>query len=122
MTPHPEDNLPRSIRTALDHEVTRLPAHHASKLAAARQLALVRLTEQQEAPAGWREQLALWGVHHTQALRRGTVALTLAAVTSIGLWAGLSMSVEEESADVALLSHELPLEAFLDPGLGGLDR
>jgi hypothetical protein len=113
-----EEKLTRSVNHILNHPAQDVdPDQH--RLQQAREQALARFDQRIAQPPSLGERLALWVLRHTQALRRSALALGFAMVASTGVWLAEGLLMEEEAVDAAILSHELPLEALMDPHFTG---
>ena len=113
-----EHEIAKKITGYLDRGTAELKAGVAFRLQRARQLALSQLSEQQ-AP-----QLALaqpgggsFGSHRFLAATRLSVAVLLlvAGVFAYNYWE-TQQTRDIEETDAAILSSELPIEAYLDRG------
>ena len=120
-------NLAYKIRHALNEQLDTLPASTTDRLAAARAAALARKKADapveyfKPAPSGWREMLAGFGNLVTgPAMSRLAVAVPILALV-IGMGGVYQHEQHQQIAeladiDAAVLSDELPLNAYLDPG------
>lgn len=120
MTTNDQD-FAKKITTYLDHGTANLKAGVAYRLQIARQEALARLTDPQRAT-----ELGLAGVHG------GTLSGGRSFWTSAWLWIGIALIAaagfgfhqwqayqqlnDLEETDAAILSSDLPLDAYLDRG------
>ena len=113
----------KKITTYLDHGVAGLKAGTAYKLQLARQAALARLAEAQRET---RSQLALAGagrgtVGGTPGIRLGArlglgILVVLAAIFGYQQWQGYQQLRDIADTDAAILSSDLPIDAYLDRG------
>jgi len=109
-------NLAYKIRHALNEQLDTLPASTTDRLAAARAAAMAR--KKPEAPKTiWRK---LGSVFSGPAMSRLAVAVPLLALV-IGMGGVYQHEQQQQIAelaelDAAVLSDELPLTAYLDPG------
>jgi hypothetical protein len=116
-----EHETAKKITGYLDHGTAELKAGVAFRLQRARQLALSQLVAQpQHAP-----RLALadsgggsFGPHRfLAATRLGIGALLLVAgVFAYNYWETAQQARDIEETDAGILSSELPIDAYLDPG------
>jgi|GEM_PF-4574980 len=88
-------------------------------LQAAREQALQRFDQRITQPAPYTARLSLWWLRHTRVLRRSMLALSFAMIAGAGVWLVEGLLVEEEAVDAAILSHELPLDALMEPHFSG---
>lgn len=114
-----EEKLTRSVNRILNHPAQDVDPKIRQGLQQAREQAMARFEQRIAQPPSLDEQLGLWVLRHTQALRRSALALGFAMVASTGVWLAEGLLMEEEAVDAAILSHELPLEAFMDPHFTG---
>ncbi|WP_374554222.1 DUF3619 family protein [Aquitalea pelogenes] len=114
-----EEKLTRSVKRILNHPAQDVDPKIRQGLQQAREQAMARFDQRIAQPPSPGEQLGLWVLRHTQALRRSALALGFAMVASTGVWLAEGLLMEEEAVDAAILSHELPLEAFMDPHFTG---
>jgi hypothetical protein len=115
-----EHETAKKITGYLDRGTAELRAGVAFRLQRARQLALSRLSEQQE------PQLALaepgggsFGSHRFLAVTRLSLGalLLVAGVFAYSYWETQQQQARDiEETDAAILSSELPIEAYLDQG------
>jgi hypothetical protein len=114
-----EHETAKKITAYLDRGTAELKAGVAFRLQRARQLALSQLSEQ-HAP-----QLALaepgggsFGSHRFLAVTRLSVGVLLlvAGVFAYNYWQTQQQARDIEETDAAILSSELPIEAYLDQG------
>lgn len=120
-------NLAYKIRHALNEQLDTLPASTTDRLAAARAAALARKKADapveyfQPAASGWRQMLAGFGnAVSGPAMSRLAVAVPVLALV-IGMGGVYQHEQQQQIAeladiDAAVLSDELPLNAYLDPG------
>ncbi len=116
-----EHETAKKITGYLDHGTTGLKAGVAFRLQRARQAALAQLAAQAEhAP-----QMALaesgggsFGPHRfLAATRLGIGALLLVGgVLAYNYWESAQQARDIEETDAAILTSELPIDAYLDPG------
>jgi hypothetical protein len=115
-----ESEIAKKITGYLDHGTTGLKAGSAFRLQRARQMALARLTETQEAPA-----FALAGAGGGMFGERrvfGAARLGIGALLLVGgllgyqYWQTAQQAHDIEETDAAILASELPIEAYLDQG------
>ena len=114
-----EEKLTRSANSSLNQPEQETDLMISQGLQQARERALARFDLRIAQPPSMGERLGLWVLRHTQALRRSALALGFAMVASTGVWLVEGLLMEEEAVDTAILSHELPLEAFMDPHFTG---
>ena len=113
----------KKITTYLDRGAAELKAGTAYRLQLARQAALARLADPQREA---RSQLALAGAGHgavggTPGARLGArlglgVAVILAAIVGYQQWQAYQQLRDIEETDAAILSSDLPIDAYLDRG------
>jgi hypothetical protein len=118
-----ERDFAKKITTYLDRGTAELKAGTAYKLQLARQAALARLTDPQREA---RSQLALAGagrgtVGGGPGLRIGTrvglgILLVLAAMFGYQQWQAYQQLGDIADTDAAILSSDLPIDAYLDRG------
>ena len=120
-------NLAYKIRHALNEQLDTLPASTTDRLAAARAAALARKKPEEtflqvKTPgSGWREAFANFGNFvSAPAMSRLAVAVPVLALV-IGMGGMYQHNQQQQIAeladiDAAVLSDELPLTAYLDPG------
>lgn len=115
MQPEQEQQLARRIVACLDEGLDRLDAGTRERLATARRTALARY---QEAPA-----LSLAGglgefVQNHLFGTRVAVALTalVIATASVVYWQSVAPNGDSADLEIALLTDELPINAYLDKG------
>ena len=115
-----EREIAKKIAGYLDRGTAELKAGTAYKLQLARQEALARLSEPRRVP-----QLVLAGAGGgTLGGRRFFadvriwvgVLVVVAGILSIQYWQSVQQARDIEETDAAILSSELPLEAYLDGG------
>jgi hypothetical protein len=115
-----DDELARRLAKLLDQGANELDPGAAARLAAARRQALARY-EAQPAPAWQWAPATSSGSRSSSDSRRMGMRLLLAAVlvaaVAIGLsWQSGSNGPDIAEIDAALLTDELPINAFLDQG------
>ena len=120
-------NLAYKIRHALNEQLDHLPASTTDRLAAARAAALARKKPEETflqvktASSGWRQAFANFGgLVSAPAMSRLAVAVPVLALV-IGMGGMYQHEQQQQIAeladiDAAVLSDELPLTAYLDPG------
>jgi len=120
-------NLAYKIRHALNEQLDHLPASTTDRLAAARAAALARKKPEETflqvktASSGWRQAFANFGGFvSAPAMSRLAVAVPVLALV-IGMGGMYQHEQQQQIAeladiDAAVLSDELPLTAYLDPG------
>jgi hypothetical protein len=115
-----EREIANKITSYLDRGTAKLKAGTAYKLQLARQKALARLSEPRRAP-----ELVLAGAGGgTLGGRRFladariwvSVLLIVGGVLSFQYWQSAQQARDIEETDAAILSSELPIEAYLDRG------
>lgn len=113
---HDEQQLGYKVRQMLDQGVDRLDPGTRAKLQAARQHALIH---QKTTVVG----LSMAGVSHFTSEVLLPRARTLIAITALAsgvvgtyYWNNFQQAAENEEIDSALLSDELPINAYLDHG------
>jgi Protein of unknown function (DUF3619) len=121
----PDENFAKKITTYLDHGVADLKAGTAYRLQLARAEALARLADPQRAPEA-RIAVAQAGngsgtVGGSRGLSgRGRVWLGIALIVAAGFgyqqWQAYQQLNDIEETDAAILSSELPIDAYLDRG------
>ena len=111
-----EERCAYRIRQTLNHGLKDIPPAAARRLEAARHLAIAR--QKQAAP---QEALAVagapsfWSGHHAPYLKQFLAALALLLGMWISFyWHSVQYIKELEQVDSALLTDELPPDAFLD--------
>ena len=117
-----ENETARKITAYLDSGTASLVAGTAYRLQLARQKALARLGEQREhaaelalAPAGGARMSQKGPVAASAPIWIGIVTLT-AGLLFYQQWQTVKQTREVEETDAALLTSELPIEAYLDRG------
>ncbi|MDN0074688.1 DUF3619 family protein [Crenobacter sp. SG2303] len=111
-----DDRLPNQLTRALDAPTDALTLRQLERLKRARQAALARYDMRAEEPVRLAETAGLWLSHHARLVRRGGAALLGLLALASSLWLAESqLTVDESPTEASLLSHELPLEAFLEP-------
>jgi Protein of unknown function (DUF3619) len=114
-----EREIANKITTYLDRSATELKAGTLYKLQRARAVALARLAEPQTA-----SELALAGSHGGLTPRRAIadvriwlgILLLVGGIVSYQYWQTAQQARDIEETDAAILSSELPIEAYLDRG------
>jgi hypothetical protein len=113
-----ERETAKKITTYLDRGAAGLKSGTAYKLQLARQAALARLQPQ---PAA---ELALAGAGGSIWARRGladvriwiSILLLVGAIVTFQYWQTIQQNRDIEETDAAILSSDLPIEAYLDRG------
>ncbi len=113
------NSLPDSLSRLLDQPSANLEDAQLRALAAIRQQALTRHAERLAEPDTLRERLSSWLLLHALQVKRALAAAGFALVAGGGLMMVEGMLAEEEAVDIAILSHELPLESMLNPAFSG---
>ena len=122
----PDDIFAKKITTYLDHGIAELKAGTSYRLQLARAEALARLADPQRAPER-RAALAQAGSGSATASgsRRASgpgwwlwigIALIVAAGFGYQQWQAYQQLSDIEETDAAILSSELPIDAYLDRG------
>ena len=114
-----ERETANKITTYLDRGVAGLKSGTVYKLQLARQAALARLGEPERAT-----QLALAGAGGSMWGRRGLadvriwlgILLLVGGMITFQYWQTVQQTRDIEETDAAILSSELPIEAYLDRG------
>jgi len=114
-----EHEIANKITTYLDRGAADLKAGTLYKLQRARAAALAKLSEPQTA-----SELALAGSRGTLAPRRAFADLRIwlgilvlvGGIVSYQYWQSLQQARDIEETDAAILSSDLPIEAYLDRG------
>jgi hypothetical protein len=114
-----ETEIAAKIKTYLDHGAAELKPRARYRLQLARQAALARLDAPQTAP-----ELALAGAGGRLGERRAFtdlkvwlgILLLVGAAASYQYWQTVQQQRDIEETDAAILSSELPIEAYLDRG------
>jgi hypothetical protein len=114
-----ERELANKITTYLDRSAAELKMGTLYKLERARAVALAKLSEPQTA-----SELALAGSRGTLLPRRAFVDLRIwlgilvlvGGIASYQYWQSVQQARDIEETDAAILSSELPIEAYLDRG------
>lgn len=126
-----EHEFALKVRRALDERATALPAATTDRLAAARRAALAR--KKPEAATAPVFVPAFAGAYGTtpaslppagrpyasfarRLLRAWPLALLLAGLVGIAYWEDMQRTAELADIDAAMLSDDLPLNAYLDHG------
>jgi hypothetical protein len=118
-----DQDFAKKITTYLDYGTANLKSGTAYRLQAARTEALARLADPQRASV---PQLALaggsgtWGgprrgLWHSGRLWLG-IAVIVAATLGVQQWQAYQQANDIEETDTAILSSDLPLDAYLDRG------
>ncbi len=116
-----EQEIAKKIKSYLDHGTADLKAGTAFRLQRARQLALTRLSAPQQMPE---YTLAGAGGATFGGRRRFFadariwigVLLVVGSLLSYQYWQAAQQAHDIEETDAAILSSELPIEAYLDRG------
>ena len=122
----PDNIFAKKITTYLDHSVADLKAGTAYKLQLARAEALARLADPKRAPATVAGR-AVAGANGTGTVSSGRgmggrgwlwlgIALIVAAGFGYQQWQAYQQLNDIEETDAAILSSELPIDAYLDRG------
>jgi hypothetical protein len=114
-----EHETAKKITAYLDLGTTELKAGVAFRLQRARQLALSQLSEQHVPQLALAEPGgASFGSHRFLTVTRLSVAVLLlvAGVFAYNYWETQQQARDIEETDAAILSSELPIEAYLDQG------
>ncbi|KVN40452.1 hypothetical protein WJ63_28130 [Burkholderia pyrrocinia] len=125
-----EHEFALKVRRALDERTAALPAATTDRLAAARQAALARKKpEPVAAPVLVPAFAGAAGVYAPprmsprppasfarRLLRAWPLALLLAGLVGIAYWEDMQRTAELADIDAAMLSDDLPLNAYLDHG------
>ncbi|AOI92902.1 DUF3619 family protein [Burkholderia pseudomultivorans] len=125
-----EHEFALKVRRALDERTAALPAATTDRLAAARRAALARKKpEAATAPVfvpAFAGAAGAYGPTHSPArprasfarrlLRAWPLALLLAGLVGIAYWEDMQRTAELADIDAAMLSDDLPLNAYLDHG------
>jgi hypothetical protein len=114
-----ERETAKKITTYLDHGAAGLKSGTVYKLQLARQAALARLGE-----AGRVTELVLAGAGGSMWGRRGLadvriwlgILLFVGGVVTFQYWQTVQQTHDIEETDAAILSSDLPIEAYLDRG------
>ena len=121
----PDDIFAKKITTYLDHGVADLKAGTAYRLQLARTEALARLADPKRAPATQAAVARAGNGGGTAAGGRGMggrgwlwlgIALIVAAGFGYQQWQAYQQLNDIEETDAAILSSELPIDAYLDRG------
>jgi hypothetical protein len=104
-------------RLVVDHLNTQpVSRHAATRLQQARLAALARHARHLARRAPMQETLSRWWATHTSAARRGAWAMAVATVLSVSYVGWMAWAVPSEAdVDIALLTSDLPVEAYLHP-------
>ncbi|ABO55350.1 DUF3619 family protein [Burkholderia vietnamiensis] len=124
-----EHEFALKVRRALDERAAALPAATTDRLAAARRAALARKKpEAASAPVFVPAFAGAAGAYGTppasrprasfarRLLRAWPLALLLAGLVGIAYWEDMQRTAELADIDAAMLSDDLPLNAYLDHG------
>ncbi|HET9764205.1 MAG TPA: DUF3619 family protein [Casimicrobiaceae bacterium] len=114
-----EPEIARKLTAYLDHGAASIKAGTLYRLQLARQAALARLDEPKHA-----SQLVFAGAGGTLGPRRGLadlriwlgVLLVVGGIASFQYWQSTQQARDLEDTDAAILSSDLPIEAYLDRG------
>ena len=121
----PDDIFAKKITTYLDHGVADLKAGTAYRLQLARTEALARLADPKRAPATEMAVARAGAGNGTASGGRGMggrgwlwlgIALIVAAGFGYQQWQAYQQLNDIEETDAAILSSELPIDAYLDRG------
>jgi hypothetical protein len=115
----PEQELARRIVQHLDHGVDQLGPGVRERLHVARKTALSQYREQPAPMAGlaWAGRAVRFFEHHPASMRNLAVIVMLVAVlVSMTYWQSNGTKPDLAEIDSALLTDELPLNAYLDKG------
>jgi hypothetical protein len=119
------------IRRALDESAAELPAATLDRLAGARRLALARKKPEPVSAPAFAPVLAHAGAHAAfdqprlpkrrlsplgRILRVWPVVALVGGIAAIACWENAQRSAELADIDAAMISDELPLNAYLDHG------
>ncbi len=112
-----EHETAKKIAAYLDHGTAELKAGVAFRLQRAREAAVARLSEQTE-PALAMAGGGGFGERRFLADARLWIAVLLLVGGVLGYqyWEAAQQARDIEETDAAILSSELPIEAYLDPG------
>lgn len=119
MNVNQEDAVAKKIAGLLEQGVRELDAHTAEKLLAARKEALAHFQQEPaRAPAWAAEAIGRITEPFSSNLRAGLVLLAfVACIAGAVAWQGLaSQGSDLAELDQALLTDELPINAYLDKG------
>ena len=114
-----EGEIARKLTAYLDHGAARLKAGTLYRLQLARQAALARLEDPRRA-----SELGLAGAGGTLGPRRTLadlriwlgILLIVGGIVSYQYWQTVQQAHDVEETDAAILSSDLPIEAYLDRG------
>lgn len=114
-----EREIARKLTAYLDHGAASIKAGTLYRLQLARQAALARLDEPKRA-----SQLVFAGTGGTLGARRVLadlriwlgVLLVVGGIASYQYWQSVQQARDLEDTDAAILSSDLPIEAYLDRG------
>jgi hypothetical protein len=125
-TPGTELDFVRQLRRALDESTASLPSATVGRLAVARQAALARRKPEPVAAPAFVPVFASAShaqsatPRHRSPLRRFALAWPLAALivslVTVAWWEDQQRTAELADIDAAMLSDDLPLNAYLDHG------
>lgn len=91
-------------------------ARAAARLAQARQAALARHAQRSRRRVHASQWLGRWWATHTTAARRGVWAMAMATTLSVSYLGWMAWSMPSDAdIDIALLTSDLPVEAYLHP-------
>lgn len=93
-----------------------ISARAAARLAQARQAALARHAQRSRRRVHAPQWLGRWWVTHMTAARRGVWAMAMAITLSVSYLGWMAWSMPSDAdIDIALLTSDLPVEAYLHP-------
>jgi hypothetical protein len=115
MQPEQEQQLARKIVESLDDGLNQLEAGTRERLVAARRTALARY---QEAPAlAWAGPVGRFMQQHLFGTGVTAVVTTLVIATAgVLYWQSVAPNGDSAELEIALLTDELPINAYLDKG------
>jgi hypothetical protein len=115
MQPEQEQQLARKIVERLDDGLGQIEAGARERLGAARRAALARY---QEAPAlAWAGPVGPFIQQHLFGTRLAAVATALVIATAgVVYWQNVAPNGDLADVEIALLTDELPINAYLDKG------
>jgi len=104
-------------RLLVEHLNSRpVPPHAAARLARARDAALARHAQRQRQRVRLPEWLGRWLTAHNAAARRSAWAMAMVTALSVGYLGWTEWSAPSDAdVDIALLTSDLPVEAYLHP-------
>lgn len=108
-----ERELTNKIKQDLNYGLGQLPAEVTARLKSARELALQAFVAQDVAVG----QLALAGhgnTHHAPSHSTKWVSLAMLLLALAGVWYWQTAVQQDDDVDAALLSSDLPLNAYVD--------